>query len=73
MTQSDRFSMARIEENLMYTEEGEFILLIVGQRSYLKKLTPTQAKAWFKENFPEWSWTEAIKEAEDWKRAVKPV
>ncbi len=37
----DRFSMARIEENLMYTPDREFILRVVGQRCYSKKLTPS--------------------------------
>ena len=61
------FSVARIEENLIYTPDGEFILRIVGQRCYSKKLTPTQANAWLKEHFPEWSWIEAIEEAKNWR------
>ena len=68
----DCFSMARIEENLIYTPEREFILRVVGQRCYSKQLTPTQAKTWLKKHFPEWSWKEAIEEAENWKRGIKP-
>lgn len=69
------FMIQSCSETLQVTSEGKYQLEIEGTATSYKKLTPKQAKDWFKKRYPEdlSEWEEIIKEANEWrtKRGLK--
>ena len=65
------FGIASCSEDLCFTPQGKYVMVIYGTKNCVKTLTPRQAEKWYKERFHRSSWNKVVKEANNWLKDQK--